>query len=784
MRLSLVPLRNMVVFPGPVMPLSVSRSGSVAAVEEAIRREQSLGLIAQRNEAEEPGFDDLYSVGTLAQVMRMVVLSDGQRQLLIHGQKRFRILHPLETAPVLRAEVETLEQEVPTTPEFHARVRWLREQAKRAITLLPRPAPELEGLLAAIDAPALLCDFIASTLDISIAEKQSLLETLDLNVRVQMVSEKLGRQIEILDLTKKIGESTKSSLDQAQREYFLREQLRTIRRELGEEDERSQETEELRRKVAEAGMPPEVERHAQDELGHLSRIPDGSSEYSMLRTYLDWLVALPWSKFIEEPIDIAKARAILDQDHYDLDKVKRRILEFLAVRKLNPEGKSPILCFVGPPGVGKTSLGQSIARATGRRFVRQSLGGIHDEAEIRGHRRTYVGALPGRIIQGIRRAGSRNPVFMLDEVDKLGHSLHGDPAAALLEVLDPEQNAAFEDHYLGVPFDLRQVMFVCTANVLYDIPGPLRDRMEVIELPGYTEEDKLAIAMRYLLPRQLLQNGLQEGQLELDADTVREVIRAYTREAGLRQLERQLGTICRGVAIRIAEGAAGPIAVRAADLRTYLGVGRHLGEVALRTSLSGVATGLAWTPSGGDILFIEATRTDGSGQLILTGQLGDVMKESAQAALSLVKSRAAALGIDPEHLRKSDIHLHIPAGAIPKDGPSAGVAIFVALVSQLTKRRVRHDVAMTGEITLRGLVLPVGGIKEKVLAARRAGIARVLLPLLNRADFEEDIPAALRESLEAYFLQTVDEALELALVREPVSHPGSELAAEVPLGVP
>lgn len=783
MRLHILPLHGSLVFPGPIVPLSFGRQGSVRTLEDAVKNELPVGLLAQRNNAEEPGLSDLYTVGTLAQVMRMATLPDGQRQILVHGRQRFRILSLLESTPVLRAEVEILEQKIIDTQELRARVKWLREQARRAISLLPRPAPELEGLIAGIEDPVLLCDFIASSLDVPLAEKQAMLETLDLNLRMQMVSENLARQIEILDLTKKISEDTKGALDREQREYFLREQLRTIRRELGEEDGRGGEAEELRRKVTEAHMPAEVEKQAVKEIAHLSRIPESSGEYAMLRAYLDWLIELPWNVTIEEPIEIPKARAILDEDHYDLEKVKRRILEYLAVRKLHPEGKSPILCFAGPPGVGKTSLGQSIARATGRRFVRQSLGGVHDEAEIRGHRRTYVGALPGRIILGIRRAGSRNPVFMLDEIDKLGQSFHGDPAAALLEVLDPEQNFAFEDHYLGVPFDLRQVMFICTANVLYSIRGPLRDRMEVIELPGYTEEDKLAIAMRYLVPRQMAQNGLREGQLQIPAETVREVIRAYTSESGLRQLERQLGAICRGVAVRIAEGTSGPITVLPGDLRNYLGVGRYLREAALRTSLSGVATGLAWTSSGGDILFIEATRTDGNGQLLLTGQLGDVMKESAQAALSLIKSRAAALGISSELLRKSDIHMHIPAGAIPKDGPSAGVAIFTALASLFTGRRVRHDVAMTGEITLRGLILPVGGIKEKVLAARRAGISRVLLPLENRADFEEDIPAEVSAALEVHFLKTVDEALELALVREPLPEatPSVETEAQSPL---
>jgi len=567
-------------------------------------------------------------------------------------------------------------------------------------------------------------------------------------------------------------------MDKSQRQYFLREQLKAIQKELGEEDGKGVEIEELRKKLYEAKMPPEVEKEALKELTRLERIPEMAPEHSLLRTYFDWLVELPWSVVTKEEIDLPKAREILDTDHYGLEKVKKRIIEFLAVRKLMPQGNSPILCLVGPPGVGKTSLGQSIARAMNRKFVRQSLGGVHDEADIRGHRRTYIGALPGNIIQGIKKAGSRNPVFMLDEVDKLSASFHGNPSAALLEVLDPSQNSTFQDHYLAVPFDLTQVLFIATANVLDTVPGPLRDRMEILELPGYIEDEKLAIAKGYLVPRQISENGLKPGEINFTDDTIREVIRSYTREAGVRQLERELAAVCRNVATRVADGCQEPITVTRESLHGYLGPHKFFNEIALRTSLPGVATGLAWTPFGGDILFVEATRMAGDGKLILTGQLGDVMKESAQAALSLVKSRAATLGIDPEIFKNNDLHIHIPAGAVPKDGPSAGITLFVALVSLLTGRRISKEVAMTGEISLRGLVLPVGGIKEKMLAAKRAGISRILLPDLNRRDLEE-IPPAGREGIRFEFLTTADEALRLALEPDaPTGYsPGEKLAA-------
>jgi ATP-dependent Lon protease len=620
-------------------------------------------------------------------------------------------------------------------------------------------------VIESIDDPVALIDIIASTLDLPTAEKQEILATLDVEERAQKVSRQVTRQVELLELGQKIRAETKESLDKAQREYFLREQLKAIRKELGEEDGKNIEIEELRKKVEAARTPPEVEKEALRELARLERISEMSPEYSVIRTYLDWIIELPWSVLTEEQIDLPRARDVLDADHHNLEKVKKRIIEFLAVRKLNPQGKSPILCLVGPPGVGKTSLGQSIARAMNRRFIRQSLGGVHDEAEIRGHRRTYVGALPGNIIQAIRKAGSKNPVLMLDEVDKLSASFHGDPSAALLEVLDPAQNSTFQDHYLAVPFDLSQVLFVATANVLDTIPAPLRDRMEILELPGYIEEDKLAIAKRYLVPRQAAENGLKPEDIHFTDDALREIIRSYTREAGVRQLERELGAVCRGVATRVAEGFKEAITVDKELLLTYLGPQKFFSEIALRTSLPGVATGLAWTAFGGDILFVEATKMPGDGKLLLTGQLGEVMKESAQAALSLVKSRAEMLGIDPDIFKKNDLHVHLPAGAIPKDGPSAGITLFVALVSLLTQRRISKDIAMTGEISLRGLILPVGGIKEKVLAAKRAGIACVLLPELNRKDMEE-IPAPVCAGIRFEFLKSVDEALQLALEPE------------------
>jgi ATP-dependent Lon protease len=614
-----------------------------------------------------------------------------------------------------------------------------------------------------IEAPPALADLAIAYMDVKPEEKQEILETVDIAVRMEKVSRLLAHRIEVLRLSQEIGRQTKVALDERQREALLREQMAAIQRQLGEGEEgKAAEMAELDAAIAKAGMPKDIEDQARKELRRLQRMPEAAGEYGMVRTYLDWLIELPWALPEEKPIDIAEARKILDEDHYDLDKIKRRIIEYLAVRKLAPQGKAPILCFVGPPGVGKTSLGQSIARAMGRKFVRVSLGGVHDEAEIRGHRRTYIGALPGNIIQAIRKAGTRNCVMMLDEIDKLGAGIHGDPGAALLEVLDPEQNNTFRDNYLAVPFDLSRVVFITTANMLDTVPGPLRDRMEIISLAGYTADEKLEIAHRYLVRRQLEANGLKPGQVEIGDDVLRDIIQSYTREAGVRGLERQIGQVLRHAAVRIAEGQSGPIRIARDDLLAILGAPRFENEMAMRTSVPGVATGLAWTPVGGDILFIEATRIPGSGRLILTGQLGDVMKESAQAALSIVKNRAVSLGIDPSRFEKSDIHVHVPAGAIPKDGPSAGVAMFMALVSLMTERTIRSDTAMTGEISLRGLVLPVGGIKEKVVAAHSAGIKRVMLPARNRRDFD-DIPEIARREMEFVWLERVEEAVAAAL---------------------
>jgi len=777
--LAILPLRNSVLFPYTVIPLTIGRPSSLLAVEEAVRQQLPIGVVLQREPSTDaPQIKDLYEIGTTGDVFRMSPARGGERQVIVQGRQRFKIVEMLQTEPYLIARTLLFDESVPRTKEFEARIMHLREQASQALSLLPQPQAELKSMIESIEDPAALIDIIAPTLDIALAEKQEILATLDIEARLQKVSGQLTRQVELLELRQKIRAETKESVDKAQREYFLREQLKAIKKELGEEDGKNVEIEELRQKIDALKAPPEVEKEALRELSRLERMSEMSAEHSVIRTFLDWITELPWSLLTEERIDLPKAREILDLDHHDLEKVKKRIIEFLAVRKLNPLGKSPILCFVGPPGVGKTSLGQSIARAMNRKFIRQSLGGIHDEAEIRGHRRTYVGALPGNVIQGIRKGGSRNPVFMLDEIDKLSASFHGDPSAALLEVLDPSQNSTFQDHYLGVPFDLSQVLFIATANVLDTIPPALRDRMEILELPGYIEEDKLAIAKSYLVRRQMAENGLTPGEINFTDDTLRELIRSYTREAGVRQLEREIGSVCRAVATRVAEGFKEVITIDEEFLRRCLGPPKFFNEIALRTSLPGVATGLAWTPFGGDILFVEATQMAGEGKLLLTGQLGDVMKESAQAALSLLKSRAEALGIDPDVFRKNDLHVHLPAGAIPKDGPSAGITLFVALVSLLTQRRISKDVAMTGEISLRGLILPVGGIKEKVLTAKRAGISRVLLPELNRKDLD-DIPPQARKAIRFEFLKSVDEALQLALEPEATGNasPSERLAS-------
>ena len=765
--LLVIPVRNLVLFPGVVVPVTVARAGSVAATQEALKSGRKVGLLLQRDASiESPGPEDLHRIGTIATIVRDVTTPDGSHHLMVRGEQRFRALDFITGNPFLLTRAQYLPEVENVDSAIEARAHYLKQQALAAIEMLPQAPAELANAVQQIDSPSTLADLIASFIDIPVGEKQELLATIDLHARLDKVVDLVAHRMEVLKISREIDEKTRESLDERQRRAMLHEQLRTIRKQLGEEDEERAEIEELAQAITDAKMPEEVETQARKELKRLERMPEAAGEYSMLRTYLDWLIALPWSKLDEEAIDIAKAREILDEDHYGLAKVKKRILEYLAVRKLNKEGRSPILCFVGPPGVGKTSLGQSIARALGLEFVRASLGGVHDEAEIRGHRRTYIGSLPGNVIQALRKAETRNPVFMLDEVDKLGAGFHGDPSSALLEVLDPEQNSTFRDNYLGVPYDLSRIVFIGTANVLDRIPGPLRDRMEVVSLPGYTEEEKLQIARRYLVGRQLESTGMKPEQVEITDDALRAVIGDYTREAGVRGLEREIGNLFRHAAMRVAEGATEKVRIDTADVAEILGPQRFENEVAMRTSVPGVATGLAWTPVGGDILFIETSRTPGGGKLILTGQLGDVMKESAQAALTLVKARAATLGADAAVFEKSDVHMHIPAGAIPKDGPSAGVAMFVSLASLALNRPVRHDIAMTGEISLRGLVLPVGGIKEKVLAAMRAGITTILLPSRNKRDLE-DIPPDARERLTFLWLETVDDALRHAIGLEP-----------------
>lgn len=761
--IAIIPVRNIVLFPGVIVPISVGREPSIAAAQYALRRDTSVGILLQRDpKVDVPEPDELYTVGTQAAILRYVTGPEGSHNIVCQGEQRFRILEFLEGYPFLAARIEPIKEQEIETPAIEARLLQLKNQVAEVLALLPQAPPELLNAVQQVSSAHTLADLVASFMDLAIAEKQEILETFDAQTRLDKISNLLRHRIQVLRISKEISDQTKQTMDERQREFLLREQLKTIQKQLGETDERTEEIGELYEAIAKAKMPEEAENQAMKELKRLERMPEASAEHSMVRSYLEWLVELPWSVETEDRLDVAEARQVLDEDHYGLEKIKKRILEYLAVRKLNPAGKSPILCFVGPPGVGKTSLGQSIARATGRKFVRVSLGGVHDEAEIRGHRRTYIGALPGNIIQAIRKAGARNCIMMLDEIDKLGASFHGDPSAALLEVLDPEQNSTFRDNYLAVPFDLSHVMFISTANMLDTVPGPLRDRMEVIHLPGYTAEEKLQIARRYLVSKQAEACGLDPDQCEITDEALTAIIRDYTREAGVRNLEREIGAVFRHAAVRIAEGEIERLTVTPELLPTILGPRRFESEVAMRTSVPGVATGLAWTPVGGDILFIEASRAPGTGKLTLTGQLGDVMKESAQAALSLAKARCADLGIQPEVFEKSDIHIHVPAGATPKDGPSAGVAIFVALVSLLSQKAVRNDTAMTGEISLRGLVLPVGGIKEKVLAALAAGITRVLLPARNQKELEE-IPAEAKEKLQFIWLEQVEDALKETL---------------------
>jgi ATP-dependent Lon protease len=763
--LIILPVSNTVLFPGVVLPIAVTGDSALAAAQEAVRTQRRVGLLLQADSGDSTArsaAENLHRVGTAASIVRFITAPDGTHHLIAQGEERFTVLDYVSRDPFPVARIETHREPTVLDREIEARGRNLRDRALEAVQLLPQAPGELVNAIRSIESIPALADMVASFMDLKTAEKQEILATFDLKTRLDRVLTLLGRRIEVLKVSRQIDERTREAFDERQKEAVLRERLRQIQKELGDTDTSSAEIEDLKKSVKDAGMPAEAAEQAEREIKRLERMPDGAAEYSMTRNYLDWLLAMPWSKVDPETVDIEQARTILDQDHYGLEKVKRRILEFLAVRKLNPEGRSPILCFVGPPGVGKTSLGQSIAKAIGLKFGRVSLGGVHDEAEIRGHRRTYIGSLPGNIAQAMRKTGRRNPVLMLDEVDKLSASHQGDPFSALLEVLDPEQNNSFRDNYLAVPFDLSKVLFIGTANVLESIPAPLRDRMEIIELTGYTEEEKLQIAKRYLLARQLTANGLTSDQVEISEDALRHVIVDYTREAGVRSLERQIGALLRNAAVTIASGGARSVSIGPDEVARILGAARFESDVALRTSIPGVATGLAWTPAGGDILFIESSRVRGSGKLILTGQLGEVMKESAQAAVTWVKSQADHLGIDPTALDNSDLHIHVPAGAIPKDGPSAGVAIATSLASLLSQRTVRAQVAMTGEISLRGVVMPVGGIKEKCVAAARAGIRTVILPARNRRDLE-DIPESVRAKLEFVWAEKIDDVLARAL---------------------
>ncbi|MBI4611848.1 MAG: endopeptidase La [Candidatus Rokubacteria bacterium] len=767
--LSILPLRDTVLFPQAVLPLAVGRRASVRLVDQAVLGSRLIGVVTQRDPSlEEPGPADVFSVGTAAVIHKVLKQPDGTLRLVVQGLGRVRLAEILETQPFLRARVVPVEEAEPAAGDLEAEAltRNAVSLFQKIVSLSPLLPDELAAVAANLSEPGRLADLIAGAVPtLTTVAKQELLETGGVKLRLQKLVTNLTKELEVLELGSKIQSEIQSEMSKSQREYYLREQMKAIRKELGEADERAQEIEELRQKIEAAGMTEESLKEALRELDRLAKMPPAAAEYTVARTYLDWLIALPWQRETADQVEIPRGRQILDEDHWGLEKVKDRILEYLAVKKIRPGGKDPILCFVGPPGVGKTSLGKSIARALGRRFVRISLGGMRDEAEIRGHRRTYIGALPGQIIQGLRRAESRNPVFLLDEIDKLGMDFRGDPAAALLEVLDPEQNSAFRDHYVDLTFDLSKVLFITTANILDPIPPALRDRMETIELPGYTEEEKVAIAQRHLIAKQAAEHGLTPGtDIAFTAEALQLLIRHYTREAGLRNLEREIATLCRKAAKGRAEGQTGLVAITPESVSDFLGAPKYLPEeLEERTRVPGVAVGLAWTPAGGDILFVEAARMKGGRTLTLTGQLGDVMKESAQAALSWVRAHAAELGIAPNFWESSDIHFHVPAGAIPKDGPSAGVTLVTALVSLLAGRPVRPDVAMTGEITLSGRVLPVGGIKEKILAAKRAGISVVFLPRRNEKHLVEEVPRAVREQLTVHLVDSIEEVIDRAL---------------------
>ncbi len=761
--LPILTIRDAVAFPGAIMPLEIGREKSRKVVDAAMAGDRIIGLVAQRHtETEDPGLPDLYRIGTAAMILRLAPMPSGNVSLIVHGMVRFGLENLIQDSPYLIGKIHTRYDEVTSSTELDALVHTVREMAARFVELSPNVPDEAVSVLNSIDRPGALADFLAQNLSIGLVYKQELLETFEVTTRLRKISAALTSQLEVLELSQKIQRQVRGEIDKSQREYYLREQLKAIQKELGEVDEQTAQAQELGERIEAAKMPEQVAKEAYRELERMQRIPQASPEHSVVRDYIEWLCEMPWALSTEDKLDINRAAKILDEDHYGLQKVKKRILEYLAVRKLNPGGRGPILCFAGPPGVGKTSLGQSIARALGRKFVRISLGGIRDEAEIRGHRRTYIGSLPGRIMQEIRKAASNNPVFMLDEVDKVGADFRGDPSSALLEVLDPAQNDSFTDHYLDVPFDLSRVMFIATANYMDPIPPALRDRMEIIEIPGYTLREKILIAKRYLGPRQLIENGLSGRQLQITEKALADVAQYYTREAGVRNLEREIGAICRAAAVKVTRGRSDKLTVTPTKLHEYLGPRRFESETAQRTSTPGVVTGLAFTPVGGEVIFVESTGMPGRGHLTLTGQIGDVMKESAQAAYSIVRSRSGELDIGREDLVNSDLHIHVPAGAVPKDGPSAGVAMLTSLVSLCVDRPVRPDIAMTGEITLRGMVLPVGGIKEKVLAAHRAGIKTVILPERNRPSLE-DVPKDVREQLEFVYVRNIDEVLRAAL---------------------
>ncbi len=771
--LSILPLRGFVIFPGTVAPLNVRRPASIKLLDETLPQSKVIGLIAQRDpDKEDPAPQDLYEIGTAAIVLKLLRQADDHVIAFVQGLRRFSLQKIVSTDPYLRAQVKLLDStSPPQTKEFEAEFRNLRDAAARLLELTPE-APEGSGaIVRSIENPEQLIDFLGPNLNVDLAHKQAILEELDVEKRLRAAQTHISTQLEIAQIQQKLQKDVQSQFSDAQRKAYLRSQLKAIQQELGEGDTGAdQQIAQLRTRLEEAKPPADVLAQAERELKRLDFIPPASPEYSVIVTYVETISELPWSKLSDDSIDLDQAQQILDRDHYDLEKVKRRLIEYLAVRKLNPKGHGPILCFVGPPGVGKTSLGQSIADALGRKFVRMSLGGIRDEAEIRGHRRTYIGSMPGRIIQEMRRAGTRNPVMMLDEIDKIGTDFRGDPASALLEVLDPRQNFAFVDRYLDVPFDLSQVIFIATANYIDAVPEPLRDRMEIISLPGYTEREKLEIAKRYLVRRQLEENGLKPEQCEFEDDALRSVINDYTHEAGVRELERQIGALCRAVAAKCARGDCDRVVITSDFVKQTLGPAKYVRENKLATSKPGVVTGLAYTPYGGEALYIEATRYPGKGNIILTGQIGEVMKESVQAALSLVRTRAAEIGAKAEDFRDNDIHVHVPAGAVPKDGPSAGIAMFTALASLFSDTPVRSDVAMTGEVTLRGLVLPIGGLKEKSLAAMRAGVTTVIIPKLNEKDLV-DVPAEAKEKLKFIPVENVDEVLAVALDKNEKAKP-------------